>query len=79
MNKITDVIKKKSPDIWKWADTRITALSCSETIIDEMIEIQKKHIEESGRELLDVHVFKSEERVFEFVGIEFLTRPKQNE
>lgn len=77
MSKMIDVINKKSPDIWKWAETRITALSCSETIIDEMIEIQKKQIEESGRELLDIHVFKSVERVFPFVGIEFLTRPKQ--
>ncbi|WP_175987060.1 hypothetical protein [Bacillus sp. Marseille-Q1617] len=77
MNKMTDVIKKQSPDIWKWAGTQISALSCSETLIDEMIENEKKQLEESGRELLDVHVFKSEERVFPIVGIEFLTKPKQ--
>lgn len=74
---MTDVIKKQSPDIWKWAGTQISALSCSETLIDEMIEIKKRQIEGSGRELLDVHVFRPEKRVFPCVGIEFLTRPKQ--
>lgn len=76
-NKMTDVIKKQSPDIWKWAGTQISGLSCSETLIDEMIENEKKQLEESGRELLDVYVFKSEERVFNCVGIKFLTRPKR--
>ncbi|MDE1429429.1 hypothetical protein PVN37_22445 [Bacillus licheniformis] len=77
MNKMTDVIKKQSPDIWKWAGTRISALSCSETLIDEIIANKKKQLEESGRELLDVHVFKPEERIYNCVGIEFLTRPKR--
>ncbi len=73
----TDIIKKQSPEDWKWAGTRISTLSCSETIIDEMIENQKKQIEKEGRELLDVNVFKLEERILPCVCIELLTRPKQ--
>lgn len=77
MKKMTDVMKMDSPDIWKWAGTEISRLICSETLIEEMVEIQKKQIEESGRELLDVHVFKWEDRVYPIVTIEFLTKPKQ--
>ncbi|GER74830.1 hypothetical protein [Weizmannia acidilactici] len=75
----TDLIKKQSPDIWKWAGTEISALICSETLIDEFIECEKKKIENSGRELLDVHVFKWDNRVYRMVTIEFLTRPKLND
>ncbi|MGI2851607.1 hypothetical protein ACRS6Y_15230 [Bacillus cytotoxicus] len=77
MSKRTDIIKKQPPDFWQWAGTQISSISCSETLIDEMIEIQKEQIEDSGRELLDVHVSKSEKRVYTIVRIDFLIRPKQ--
>jgi hypothetical protein len=74
---MTDIISRQSPDNWKWVGIRVSSLSCSETIIDEMIAIQKKQIEDNGMELLDLHVFKLEKRILPCVCIELLTRPKQ--
>lgn len=77
MGTIIDVLKRKSPDIWQWADTKISVLSCSETLIDEMIEMMREQFEDSGRELLDVHVYRLETRILPCVCMKFLTRPKQ--
>ncbi|MBL5767360.1 hypothetical protein B5V88_07100 [Heyndrickxia sporothermodurans] len=78
MNIKKDIVKRESPDIWKWAGTRISSLICSETLIDEFIECEKQKIEKAERDLLDIHVFNYEDGGYPMVNIDFLTRPKQN-
>ncbi|RTR26295.1 hypothetical protein EKG37_21735 [Robertmurraya yapensis] len=73
-----DIIKRESPDFWKWAGTSISSLICSETLIDEFIESEKQKIEKAERELLDIHVFNYEDGGYPMVNISFLTRPKQS-
>ncbi|MFE7064584.1 hypothetical protein ACFVAD_20835 [Sutcliffiella sp. NPDC057660] len=77
MSKKVEVLKKEHKDIWQWAGTRKSALNCSENLIEEMINVSKEQFEEMGEELLDVHVFRYEPRVFPFVTIEFLLRKKK--
>ncbi|GIN59922.1 hypothetical protein J8TS2_42410 [Lederbergia ruris] len=79
MSKKTDIIKRQSPDIWQWAGTTISSIICSETLIDDFIETQKQKIENTGMELLDIHVFKWEDSVYRMATIEFLMRPKHGE
>ncbi|MGG3691796.1 hypothetical protein [Heyndrickxia ginsengihumi] len=76
MSKKTDIIKRQSPEIWKWAGTTNTSLGCHETEIDESIETMKHKIENAGLELLDVHVFRWDtgEIGLGMVNIQFLIR-----
>lgn len=77
MNIKKDIVKRESPDIWKWAGTRISSLICSETLIDEFIECEKQKIEKAERDILDIHVFYWKDRGYPMVNIDFLTRPRQ--
>ncbi|OLN23594.1 hypothetical protein BTO30_03215 [Domibacillus antri] len=77
-NKI-DLIKKQYTDFWEWVGTRKSSITCSEKLIDEMVDESKLKFEENGEEILDIYVYKYEEGLLPFVTIEFLTRPKQKE
>lgn len=79
MNIKKDIVKRESPDIWKWAGTSISSLICSETLIDEFIEYEKQKFEKVEREILDIHVYYWEDRGYPMVNIDFLTRPRENQ
>ncbi|MGG1689437.1 hypothetical protein ABDH65_05225 [Heyndrickxia ginsengihumi] len=78
MSEKTDIIKRQSPDIWKWAGTRISKVICAEHLIDDYIQYENQQITNNRRELLDVHVYKWYDGGFKMANIDFLTKPKQH-